>query len=102
QEKSRYLELSIIDNGIGIPENELPYIFDKFYQAKSSPSIANSGTGIGLSLTKGLVELHHGTIKVESKPNQETVFVILIPIDKQAYFGESICEIPACLDKTEA
>src|SRR5690606_4116285 len=48
------------------------------------------------------VELHHGTIKVESKPNQETVFVILIPIDKQAYFGESICEIPACLDKTEA
>ncbi|MGE5942853.1 MAG: two-component regulator propeller domain-containing protein [Flavobacteriales bacterium] len=100
QEKSRYLKLSIVDNGIGIPENELPYIFDKFYQAKSSPEISNSGTGIGLSLTKGLVELHHGTIKVESKPNHETLFVILIPIDKQAYLEDSICEIPECIDTT--
>ncbi|OYX28676.1 MAG: hypothetical protein B7Z06_00985 [Flavobacteriales bacterium 32-35-8] len=98
QEKSRFLELSIVDNGIGIPENELPYIFDKFYQAKSSPEISNSGTGIGLSLTKGLVELHHGTIKVESKPNHETLFVILIPIDKEAYLEDSICEIPECTD----
>jgi signal transduction histidine kinase/ligand-binding sensor domain-containing protein/AraC-like DNA-binding protein len=98
QEISRYLELSIVDNGIGIPENELPYIFDKFYQAKSSPEISNSGTGIGLSLTKGLVELHHGTIKVESKPNHETLFVILIPIDKEAYLEDSICEIPECID----
>ncbi|MGE5945056.1 MAG: response regulator, partial [Flavobacteriales bacterium] len=78
--------------------NELPYIFDKFYQAKSSAAITNSGTGIGLSLTKGLVELHHGTIKVESKPNHETLFVILIPIDKHVYSDNSICEIPECID----
>lgn len=98
EKKIRCLELSIVDNGIGIPENELSFIFDKFYQAKSSPAIANSGTGIGLSLTKGLVELHHGTIKVESKPNQETIFVISIPIDKEIYAGEGVCEIPACVD----
>jgi signal transduction histidine kinase/ligand-binding sensor domain-containing protein/CheY-like chemotaxis protein len=96
--KSRFLELSIVDNGIGISENELPFIFDKFYQAKSSPTIANSGTGIGLSLTKGLVELHHGYIKVESKPNQETVFVIMIPIDKDIYFDEDFDEVPVCVD----
>ncbi|WP_100609925.1 hybrid sensor histidine kinase/response regulator transcription factor [Confluentibacter lentus] len=98
QLKSRCLELSIVDNGIGIPENELPFIFDKFYQATSSTAIANSGTGIGLSLTKGLVELHHGTIKVESKPNHETLFVILIPIDKEIYSEDSIGEIPECID----
>ncbi|WP_162623266.1 hybrid sensor histidine kinase/response regulator transcription factor [Confluentibacter sediminis] len=97
-EKSRCLELSIVDNGIGISEKELPYIFDKFYQAKSSAAIANSGTGIGLSLTKGLVELHQGTIKVESKPNHETLFVILIPIDKEIYADDCICEISECID----
>jgi signal transduction histidine kinase/ligand-binding sensor domain-containing protein/AraC-like DNA-binding protein len=98
QNKVSCLELTIVDNGIGISENELPYIFDKFYQAKSSPKVANSGTGIGLSLTKGLVELHQGQIKVESKPNQETLFVILIPIDKEIYSDESIGEIPECVD----
>ncbi|WP_100614349.1 hybrid sensor histidine kinase/response regulator transcription factor [Confluentibacter citreus] len=98
QVKSRCLELSILDNGIGIPENELPFIFDKFYQATSSPSIANSGTGIGLSLTKGLVELHHGHIKVESKPNHETLFVIVIPIDKEIYSDDNVCEISECID----
>src|SRR5690606_24711338 len=96
--KARCLELSIVDNGIGISEDELPFIFDKFYQAKSSPHIANSGTGIGLALTKGLVELHQGRISVESKPNQETVFVILIPIDKEVFPSESIGEVPECVD----
>jgi signal transduction histidine kinase/ligand-binding sensor domain-containing protein/CheY-like chemotaxis protein/AraC-like DNA-binding protein len=94
QVKSRCLELSIVDNGIGISKKELPYIFDKFYQAKSSPAISNSGTGIGLSLAKGLVELHHGTITVESKLDQETTFVVVIPIDKQVYTDENIFETP--------
>lgn len=98
QIKSRCLELSIVDNGIGISEDELPYIFDKFYQAKSSLAIPNSGTGIGLSLTKGLVELHQGTINVESNPHHETIFVIVIPIDKEVYADEYICEIPECID----
>src|SRR5690606_9286601 len=98
EKKIRCLELSIVDNGIGIPENELSFIFDKFYQAKSSPAIANSGTGIGLSLTKGLVELHHGTNKVKSKHNKETIFIISIHIDKEIYAGEGVCEIPACVD----
>src|SRR5690606_41703990 len=60
---------------------------------RSSPAIANSGTGIGLSLTKGLVELHHGAIKVESNPNHETTFVILIPIDKEVRSEEHTSEL---------
>lgn len=92
------LELSVVDNGIGISKEELPYIFNKFYQAKSASAVVNVGTGIGLSLTKGLVELHKGEIKVESKPNHETVFVILIPIEKNTYPAEDICEISGCID----
>ncbi|HZX73202.1 MAG TPA: two-component regulator propeller domain-containing protein, partial [Cyclobacteriaceae bacterium] len=94
QEKTRCLELIIIDNGIGIPANELPFIFDKFYQAKSSPKIANSGTGIGLSLTKGLIELHHGSITVESTPDRETKFIILLPIDRHMFIDDDVYEAP--------
>jgi len=102
QEKTRCLELTIIDNGIGIPAHELPFIFDKFYQATSSPKIANSGTGIGLSLTKGLVELHHGTITVESTPDQETKFVILLPIDRHIYIDDDIFEAPGYIAGSES
>jgi signal transduction histidine kinase/ligand-binding sensor domain-containing protein/CheY-like chemotaxis protein len=91
--KIRCLELAIIDNGIGISPEELPFIFDKFYQARSSAKIANPGTGIGLALTKGLVELHHGSITVESAPEQETKFLLLLPIDREVYGDEDISEI---------
>jgi len=79
------LELTIKDNGIGILPEELPRIFEKFYQAKSAAKISSPGTGIGLSLTKALVELHRGTITVESRPDQATIFTILLPIDSNAY-----------------
>src|SRR5690606_27343708 len=98
QVKSNCLELSIIDNGIGISENELPFIFDKFYQAKSSTKINTGGTGIGLSLTKGLVELHQGRIKVESLPGHETQFNILIPIDRKVFSDEDVYDIPVSSD----
>ena len=71
---SRCLELIVVDNGIGISMDEIPRIFDKFYQAKSAVKIPNPGTGIGLSLTKGLVGLHQGGIGAESSPDRETRF----------------------------
>ncbi|HEY9487496.1 MAG TPA: two-component regulator propeller domain-containing protein, partial [Chryseosolibacter sp.] len=92
QARSRFLEFVIVDNGIGIAEEELPFIFDKFYQTRSAAKIANPGTGIGLALTKGLVELHHGSIKAESIPSDQTKFVILLPIDREAYAHDEICE----------
>jgi ligand-binding sensor domain-containing protein/signal transduction histidine kinase/DNA-binding response OmpR family regulator len=85
-----YLEVSVIDNGIGIFPDELPYIFDKFYRAKSSEVKKNTGTGIGLALTKGLIELHHGYIHAESRPEIETCFTFLIPIDRSAYTDKEI------------
>jgi CheY-like chemotaxis protein/AraC-like DNA-binding protein len=91
----RCLELVVVDNGMGISSEEIPHIFDKFYQAKSAAKIPNPGTGIGLSLTKALVELHQGLITVESKPEHETKFTIVLPIDAQIHGVENEMTTPA-------
>ncbi len=67
ERNSDCIEIKIRDTGIGIPETELPKLFDRFYQVDSSQTREYEGTGLGLSLTKELVELHHGTIKVQSE-----------------------------------
>jgi signal transduction histidine kinase len=75
-----YLEIKISDNGVGIPEEELPKIFDKFYRVKDSRTREVMGTGLGLAIVKGIVESHQGTIDVESIPDKGTTFRILLPI----------------------
>jgi signal transduction histidine kinase/CheY-like chemotaxis protein/ligand-binding sensor domain-containing protein/AraC-like DNA-binding protein len=79
------LILKVKDTGIGIPENQLPYIFDRFYQTDNSQTRNAEGTGIGLALTKELVRLMSGTITVKSPPvgaTKGTEFIISIPLQK--------------------
>lgn len=85
QSRSKYIEIDVSDNGEGIPPEELPFIFDKFYRGKSSEIRRNQGTGIGLTLTRGLVEMHHGRIWAESTPGVNTRFIVVLPIDAEAY-----------------
>ena len=67
--------LAVEDNGIGIPKEDIPKIFDRFYQVEKSRT-ANEGSGLGLSIAKWIVEAHQGTIKVTSEPNKKTRFEI--------------------------
>ena len=77
---NEYVEIKIIDSGVGIPKEELPKIFDKFYRVKDPKTRKVMGTGLGLSIVKGIVEAHHGTIEVESTPKKGTTFRILLPL----------------------
>jgi len=75
-----YVEISVGDTGYGISAEALPHIFDRYYQEKGSHQA--SGTGIGLALVKNLVELHHGSIKVDSKLSEGTVFTLRLWADE--------------------
>lgn len=81
-----YLQIEVSDQGIGIHEKEQKNIFERFYNNRLSE--AGMSNGIGLSLVKELVELHHGTITLESEPGKGSVFTVVIPIDKNSYSEE--------------
>jgi len=80
--------ITIKDTGIGIDEENLDKIFDRFFQIKTANSSKMVGSGIGLTFTKKIVELHHGTIEVQSKKNQGTKFILKIGMNPKFYEGE--------------
>ena len=77
KEAEKKVYLSVKDNGKGIPEELMPHIFEPFFTTKN----AVKGFGLGLSVVYGIVQNHHGEIKVDSKINQGTVFTIKLPIN---------------------
>lgn len=78
-----FVEIKVIDTGIGIPKSQLGKIFDRFYQVDSKVTREFGGTGVGLSLTKELVELHKGKILVESEEGIGSEFTLLFPVENQ-------------------
>ncbi|MFZ0456358.1 MAG: two-component regulator propeller domain-containing protein, partial [Ignavibacteriaceae bacterium] len=86
------VEISICDNGIGISKENISKIFDRFYQVNGNHTRELEGTGIGLSLTKELVELHKGKISVESVEGRGSIFKILLPLGKEHLQPDEICE----------
>lgn len=79
-----HLILIVRDNGAGIPKEDLPYVFDRFFQVDASDMRRSEGSGIGLALVKELVQLMNGEIAVASKIKEGTVFTVRIPITRDA------------------
>ena len=83
REDDKWVYLDIQDNGQGIAENDIDFIFDRFYRSDSSRSSTNAGSGIGLSIVKKIVTDHGGTIKAESVPGEGTTMHVTLPKYKQ-------------------
>jgi len=109
---SDFVEITITNTGSGIPPDRLDKIFDRFYQVDDSITRHQEGTGIGLALTKELVELHHGTIDVQSgkgtvhraptdsESDVTTIFTIQLPISEEYFNPDEIVEEMEAADKT--
>lgn len=77
------VEVSIADQGIGIPEEEQPRVFDRFYRVAGSSALGR-GAGLGLGICRGIVEAHRGTIRLESQPGKGTVVSFSLPVYQEA------------------
>ncbi len=78
--QEEWVILKVSDTGVGIPENELPHMFERFHRVENSSGRSHEGTGIGLSLINELVQLHKGNISVESIVDKGSIFTIEIPL----------------------
>lgn len=74
-----YARITIEDNGIGIPEEGLPHIFNRFYRADHSRTPTNGGTSLGLAIAQQNILLHQGWIEVQSKAGKGTAFAVFLP-----------------------
>lgn len=94
KDKNEWIEISVKDNGVGIEKEHLDMIFDRFKQVDKSLSRNAEGTGIGLSLVKSIVELHGGSISVESEYGKGSKFTVIFPdravINQNALFNRNI------------
>ncbi len=92
---------SVKDTGGGIAPEDIDHIFDRFYQMRNPDKVASQGTGIGLSLSKGIVELHGGTIGVESEPGCGSTFTVSLPLGNAHFNKEQIARNETPKSETE-
>ncbi len=90
RERNYRVRVTVSDTGPGISPEHLPHIFERFYRVDETHTI--EGAGIGLALTKELVDLHHGTITAESTPGKGSVFTVMLPIDKSVYIPDELVD----------
>ena len=80
----QFFTLTVSDSGVGIPEESLDHIYERFYRVDKSHSREIGGTGLGLAITRSAVLMHRGSIRVESTPGEGTSFIVKIPLNYKA------------------
>lgn len=76
------IRFKVVDNGIGIPPGDINRIFDKFYRIKTEETRSIAGSGLGLSIVKGIVDAHNGSIHAESKAGKGTTLIVSLPVEE--------------------
>lgn len=76
-------KLSVVDTGVGIPESDLPHIFERFYRVDRTRSRAEGSSGLGLSIAKWIVDAHKGRIEAHSSPGSGTAFLVWLPLSEE-------------------
>ncbi len=82
QETRKVIEIEVKDNGVGVSQDQLAHVFERYFQASNLQSISIGGTGIGLEITKNYVELHHGCIMARSALGKGTSFFVWLPVGR--------------------
>ncbi|AYK06356.1 sensor histidine kinase [Brevibacillus laterosporus] len=80
EEQQSNIVINVADTGVGIREEELPYVFERFYRGEKSRSRKSGGAGIGLAIVKAIIEAHGGEVRVESKAGKGTTFLVRLPM----------------------
>jgi two-component system sensor histidine kinase/response regulator len=86
------LRVQVRDTGMGIPEKELPFVFEDFFRVTSSKTADIPGTGLGLSIVRKIVEGHHGTVDVQSREDEGTVVEVQLPLFRCEEKEEDVCD----------
>ncbi|HEY9878077.1 MAG TPA: response regulator [Leptolyngbyaceae cyanobacterium] len=95
-------QIVVEDTGMGIREDQLPFLFERFRQADGSSNRSHEGSGLGLALVAALVKLHGGTIQVHSEYGQGTCFTLMIPMGKRHLAPEQVIEQSVALERQRA
>jgi signal transduction histidine kinase/DNA-binding response OmpR family regulator len=88
-----FAEIKVADTGKGIPQDKIDWIFDRFYQVSDGDTREAEGTGIGLALTRELVDLYRGEISVKSEVNKGSVFTLKLPVSKELFNENEITKV---------
>ena len=92
EKEGEFAKLQVVDNGVGLDEDSLKHIFDRFFQGKNSQRLNIKGTGIGLNLCKMIVDMHHGTIEAQNRAdgNRGSIFTVTLPMGNAHLTPEEI------------
>lgn len=96
--KDEFVEIHITDTGYGIEEKDLEHIFDRFYQADNPESTSSTGTGIGLSLTREIMNQHHGGLTVTSRVGEGSTFTICLPLGDKHLDASQKSSVPQTIN----